>query len=502
MDSKTMAGGSIIPAKQTAKIPIDTIQPGARTKERQATVPGPRSKPILGWRGNVLSMLGDPVMNMIKLRRNYGDLVALGQEASAPICVFSPEYNHQVLSDTKLFYSLDVNSEVAPIQLPRGTSASRLLSGVAGMNGEKHTQHRRLLMPGFHKKRVDMLLDTVIMRTQEHIEGWQPGQKLNLAHEMVELSLSLAISGLIGLDPKEEGSRVRHLLEHWGKHGLSPQVVMLPYDVPGLPYRKFIDYSNQLEAEFIRVIERKRASGVDEGDALAIMLQAQDEDGAKMTDTELLGHLTTLFTAGHETTACALTWTLFLLSQHPHVMADLMDELSSKLGGGAPTLEQMRDLPVLDHVVNEGLRMFPPGMWMFRTSTAPFEMGGYEFPKGKHIVFSPAVTHRRPDLYAEPNRFMPERWEGIDPSTYEFLPFGGGPRRCLGATFATLELKTVIPIILQRFRLEVPAGTRVDRAGAILSTPRGGIPVTVRSQDRRFTPANVRGNIHDLVDFN
>jgi cytochrome P450 len=256
-----------------------------------------------------------------------------------------------------------------------------------------------------------------------------------------------------------------------------------------------------LEAALYAAIARKRQNSLDTGDALSILLDAQDEDGSTLTDTELLGHLTTLFTAGHETTASALTWTLFLLSQHPKVMADLMDELNGKLHGDAPTLEQLRDLPVLDHVINESLRMFPPGTWMLRTTTAPSELGPFEVPKGAHVVYSPAVTHRRPDIYPEPDRFLPERWETTNPSPYEFLPFGNGPRRCIGATYAMMELRVVLPMILQRFRPTVPPGARVDRAGNILSFPKGGLPVVLNPQDGHYTTANVRGNIHDLVDF-
>jgi cytochrome P450 len=332
---------------------------------------------------------------------------------------------------------------------------------------------------------------------------------------MVELSLSLAVSGLLGLHPGEEGHRVHGLLRSWGKYALLASVQLLPFDLPGFPYRRFLKFSEDLEAEFRAVIARKRAgnqgieASMDGGDALSILLDAQasqgsssDPDPRSLTDTELMGHLTTFFTAGHETSAAALTWTLFLLSQHPQVMHDLMDELDGALRGGPPTLEQMGSLPLLDGVINESLRLFPPGTWMLRTSTAPFVIGPYQLPAGTHLVYSPAATHRLPDLYPQPNRFLPARWATIKPSTYEYLPFGGGPRRCIGATFALMELKVALPMILQRYRLEVPDGTRVDRGGTILSFPKQPLPIRLHTQDRNFAPAFVRGNIHDLLDLN
>ncbi len=491
-----------LPIRRTPTQPAEDAWAAPTQEKPRAKVPSLRAGPALDWRLRMLPLLRDPVVSMLRLQRDYGDIVALGTQGSAPVLIFSPDFNRQLLTNPHLFYSLDVNSSDSPLRAPKGSAASVLLSGVAGMNGEKHTQHRRMLMPGFHKTRVDALCGTVAAVTEKHIAHWKPGQTIDLAHEMVELSLSLALSGLMGLQADaRQGEKIHYLVERWNKVGMSPQTALLPFDIPGMPYRRFARLSEQLRDEFLDVIRRKRENSVDDGDALSILLDAQEEGGDKLTDTELLGHLTTLFTAGHETTASALTWTLFLLTQHPSVMADLLDELESKLHGAAPTLEQMRELPLLEGVINEGLRLFPPGIWMLRTSTGPFNMGGYEFPSRTHLIFSPAVTHRRPDLYPQPNKFLPQRWETIKPSTYEFLPFGGGPRRCLGATFAMLELRVALPIILQRFRLGIRRGTRVDRAGLVLSFPKGALPVQLSAQDGNFQPAGVCGNVHDLLDF-
>jgi cytochrome P450 len=463
-------------------------------------MPGPKTRTRLGWYIYALSRINDPVMALLKLQEKYGDVVSLGPDKGAPVIIFGPKYNHQVMSDPNLFYCLDTSSKESLIHMPEGSTSARLLAGVTGMNGPKHAQHRRLLMPAFHKKRVEALRDTIVEQVELHVDRWRPGMRINLQHEMLDLSMALAVSGLLGLDPAKEGGRVRQLLELWSERGLSPQVALLPYDVPGLPYRRFQEVSEQLEVELRNVIAHKRAVGTEAGDALSLLIDARDEDGSTLTDDDLLGHLSTLFTAGHETTASSLTWTLFLLSQHPRVMHDLMDEMDSKLKGRAPTIEQMySELPVLDGVVNESLRMFPPGMWIYRRSAGPFQLGPHKLPKGTHVIFSPAATHYRTDIYEEPHRFMPERWSKIDPNTYEYLPFGGGPRRCLGATFAHTELRMALPIILQRFRIEVPQGARVDRSGTVLSFPKGGLDVYLREQDRNFSPSNVRGNIHDLV---
>jgi len=468
------------------------------TRSRHA-MPSVRPIPLLGWRAVALRLLRDPVLGLLRLQRTHGDIFALGPEAGALVCTFAPAYNRQLLTDTALFYNLDVTDSAAPVRMPPHTAAARLLSGVAGMNGARHKQQRHLLLPGFHRQHVASLRDTLVDCIERHVAGWPMGGRIEVAHEMVELSLSLAIRGLLGLDPVEEGRHVRRALALWNEHGLSPQVAFLPYNVRGLPYQRFLKVAEDLEGTLYSVIARKRERGLDGGDALSILLQARDENEDALTDVDLLGHLTTFFTAGHETTASALTWTLFLLAQHPRILADLTDELDGALHGAAPRLDQLSQLPLLANVINEGLRMFPPSMWLLRTTTAPCALGPYELSGGTHIVLSPAVTHYREDIYDQPHRFLPRRWETISPSPYEYLPFGAGPRRCLGATFAMLELQLALSIIVQRYHLTIPEGTRVDRGGTILSTPKGGLPMQLHPRGRHYAPTHVRGNIHELV---
>ena len=464
-------------------------------------IPGPRTLPLLGWRANALAVLREPAGQLLRLHQTYGDIVALGPETGAPVAVFAPEYNHLLLTNTDLFYSLDVNDSASPIRMPRNSAAARLLSGIAGMNGPRHRTQRQLLLPGFHRKRVDGLVGVMGTLTEEHIAGWRSGQQIDIAHEMVELTLSLSVSSIIGLHPGEEGREIRALLHTWGKHGLSVAVALLPLDVPGVPYHRFLRLSEQLEAALQEIIALKRRSGVDGGDALSILLQTQDTDSGRLTETELEGHLTTFFTAGHETAASALTWIMFLLAQHPQITSELQEELDGRLRGAAPTLDQLGDLPRLQQVIDEGMRLFPPAVWMLRTTTAPCRIGPYALPEGARIVYSPAVTHRRPAVFPQPNRFRPDRWETIHPTPYEYLPFGAGPRRCLGATLAMTEMRVVLAILLQRFRPVIPPGTRVDHGGTALSVPRGPLPLVLYPRDAAYPAPHVRGNVHALVDL-
>ena len=258
------------------------------------------------------------------------------------------------------------------------------------------------------------------------------------------------------------------------------RVNLLPRDWPGLPFRRFLRLSEAMETELRAVIQRKQARG-EPPDRCACYVagavhrpEGRPADPADrpitLSEPQLLGHLATLFSSGHQTTASALAWTLFLLAQHPRVLADLQDELEGVLHGDAPTVAQLRDLPLLDRVINESLRLFPPGMWMLRTSTGPFTLGPYDFPADTRIVFSPAVTHRRPTSIPTRTASGPNGG-ALDPTPYEYLPFGAGSRRCLGATFAMMELRLVVPA--DRPTLPPPArdGTRVDRTGRCSRSP-------------------------------
>jgi len=182
-----------------------------------------------------------------------------------------------------------------------------------------------------------------------------------------------------------------------------------------------------------------------------------------------------------------------------------MDELTFALKGDAPTLEQLRpearQLPLLEGVIKESLRLMPPATLLSRLSTEPFELGPYTVPKDSVVTLSVHHTHRRPELFEEPLRFNPARWAKLDPSPYEYIPFGAGPRMCIGATFAQLELRILLSMMLQRYRLDVLPNTPVDYELKMTLTPRGGLPMMVSLPTRRFLRTPIEGNIHRMVDL-
>jgi cytochrome P450 len=470
-------------------------------------VPGPPPVPLVGWRGNAYRFARDRLGYMLMLRRRYGDLAALvrgGNDSQlflipgcpATVFGFGPRYNQEILVNNPAFQRAE---QVFPDDSP----LRRLATGLMNMSGDKHKQQRRLMMPAFLKSRLDSYHADMIGIAERIMARWRPGERHDLARAMQQLTLCVACKAFFNLDVAPQAESLGTLIHRWLHLVRSPAVFLCPRDWPLLPYRRFMRVSRRLERALSRMIEGKRAGGADEGDVLSVLIAARDADGTRMTENELVGNANLLFVAGHETTANGLTWTLFLLAQHPQVMADLYDELHGRLGGAAPTAEQLQELPLLDRVVKESLRILPPGPMTGRVAAEPTTLGGYDIPRHTEIIYSQYVTHHMPEVWAEPERFWPDRWLTADPSPYEYLPFGTGPRMCLGATFALLEMKTVLALLLQRWRFQTAPASRIDRQVTVTLSPKYGLPTVVHTQDRRFfdSPAQVRGNIHEMVDL-
>jgi cytochrome P450 len=370
------------------------------------------------------------------------------------------------------------------------------------MNGAQHKQQRRLVQPAFHREQVAGYHQDMARAIETFLTGWQGCSSLNMLQEMKRLTLVVATRVLFGIDTSAEADRFGKLTSRWLDLLFNPLVQLMPYNLPGLPYPEILRLSDELDALYRGMIENKRTSTADQRDVLAALIQTHDEDSARLTDAELIGHANSIFVAGHDSTATSLTWVLFLLAQHPRIYADLLDELEGELHGDIPSLEQLGRLPLLDSVVKETLRLLTPSTVIGRKTTAACSIGGYSVPAGTPVMLSPYITHRNPELYPEPERFRPERWVDLKPSTYQYLPFSAGVHMCLGSTFAMLELKLVLAAVVQRYRLRVVPDAQIDRMVRAFLAPRDGMPMLVAPQDRQFQRAPVRGNIHEMVDLN
>jgi cytochrome P450 len=459
-------------------------------------IPGPSPSPVLGYRGNIVRFFLDPIAFLQTLYHDYGKIAALTHNNPTWLAAFGPEYNQQILSHADTFLISPL-----PVSAPPGTALNRLTSGLVFMNGPIHRQQRRLMMPAFHKKYIDSYRDDIVAITQRMLDSWQIGQHLNIAREMQKLTLQIATKSFFGVDVREQAGNIGTLMHGWIQMATSPAVLMFQKDLPGTPYRALQRLSQRIETQIRALIASKRADPSEQLDVLATLINTRDEDGSSMTDDQLIGHAHVLFEAGHETTASALTWTLFLLAQHPKILADLRDELAGVLRGAPPTVEHLAQLPLLERVVKESMRVLTPVVFMMRLTAEPCTLGPYRLPQGARVIYSQYISHRLPELYSEPATFRPDRWLSIEPNGYEYIPFGAGPHVCIGAAFAMMELRMVLAMILQRYGLELEQGARIDRQVQLTLAAKRGVPMQVIPRDRAPQQAEVRGNIRELVDL-
>jgi cytochrome P450 len=318
---------------------------------------------------------------------------------------------------------------------------------------------------------------------------------------MTQYMLRVTSSILFGFDRPELAYEIGRRTERWVamNHELGMGAFISDPEITS-SYPRLLALAEDLETLIRSMIALRRASATPGRDVLSLLLHAQDEDGVGLSDTELVGQAAILFAAAHLTTSYTLTWTLFLLAQHPTVAADLADELAGVLKGEVPTVRQLDELPFLDRVIKESMRVLPASSYSQRLNVEPVELGPFRLPAGQPIIFSQYITHHMPDLFPEPERFLPERWETIHPSPYAYIPFATGPRMCLGGPLAGMILRLTLPAILQRFHPRVVPGSTIS--GQVTSTmlkPTRGMPMVMLPANAPFAAVPVSGNVHRMV---
>jgi len=296
---------------------------------------------------------------------------------------------------------------------------------------------------------------------------------------MMRLTLQIVAKTLFDADVDREARKVGHALEaimelnsDFRKLILTPKWLPTPRNI------RATIATRRLDKIIYRFIEERRVSGKDTGDLLSMLLAARDDDGSRMTDRQLRDEAITIFLAGHETTANALSWTWMLLAQNPAVEAKLHAELDAVLAGRTPALEDLPSLRYTGQVITESLRLYPPAWGMARIAIEDVEIGGYPIPKGCGVSLAQWVVHRDPRWFDAPEEFRPERWEGDLMKRlprFAYFPFGGGPRQCVGNNFAVMEATLLLATIAQRFRIRLVEGRPVVPMPSITLRPRYGI---------------------------
>jgi len=351
--------------------------------------------------------------------------------------------------------------------------------GLLTSEGDFWLRQRRLSQPAFHRARVSSYAATMAEYAEQSIATWRDGEERDIHEEMMQLALRIVGKTLfdadVTRDAKEVGETLDILLRIAANFG---RTVLIPLWVPTPRNLRAKLGIKRLEKVIYRIIENRRASGRDNGDLLSILLQAQDDDGTRMSDRQLRDETITLFLAGHETTANTLSWTWWLLAQNPSVEKKFHEELDGVLGGRLPTLSDLPKLVFLNHVLTESLRLYPTAWGMARLAAEEHEIAGYPVHVGYGVAFAQWVVHRDARWFDAPLEFRPERWEnGLAKQLprFAYFPFGGGPRQCIGNTFALMEASVVLATIGQKFRFQLVPEHRVIPLASITLRPKNGI---------------------------
>ena len=463
------------------------------TPDLSPQMPGP-PRTLIGWRKYALEMSRDPILYLTKVYRTYGLISAWNPANPIQVFAFGPAYNRRIFTEADVFHS-DPSKD---LKMPKDSSLILLRSGLLSLNGSIHRQHRLWMQPAFHRKSVNAFCSAIVGVTEQVLDTWQAGSQIDFEHEMKLLVHRIAMKTVLGLDGAHEAETLGALIERlYGS--LNLWTMLFQFDLPGTGYRKMLRVGDEIAAYLRDLVQRKRNQGNSPQDVLGMMLASSDAEGRSMTEADLVAEAYTVMC--HETSASALSWTMFLLLQHPTVMADLLDELEGRLRGSVPTSEQLADLPLLDCVLKESFRVLPPAAFGNRYTVQPTELGPYAIPKGATVTFSQFITHRLAELYPDPTRFIPARWLTTRPSPYEYLPFGFGAHSCIGMQFATTEIKLVIALILRRYRLSLAHGKQVDYCMRLSLSPKAGLAMIVHPQDRKIQKQDVTGSIRELVDL-
>jgi cytochrome P450 len=353
--------------------------------------------------------------------------------------------------------------------------------GLLLSEGDTWLRQRRLVQPAFHRQRVAGYGDVMSGFAERHVADWKNGHVIEVHGEMMALTQAIVGKTLfdadVSDDAHEAGEAARVLAEDFGARLASLRLI--PYWLPTPRNVKSRRAIRRLDGLIHRIIAQRRASLEDRGDLLSMLLHAQDaDDGSRMTARQVRDEAMTMFLAGHETTAVALSWTWYLLAQHPGAEAQLADELRDVLGGRAPSVADLPRLKYADMAVTESMRLYPPAYVIGRQATRATEIAGQSI-KPRDIFIAPTWTvHRDRRWFEEPEAFRPERWEGDFAQRlprFAYFPFGGGPRQCIGNSFAQMEAVLVLAAIAQRFRLSLVPGQRITPTPYVTLRPEPGI---------------------------
>jgi cytochrome P450 len=413
----------------------------------------------------------DPPGFLEKTARQYGDVVYLPLGRQHIYYVGHPDAIRDILVTHQNKFKKSRMLERARVLLGDGLLTSE---------GDHHRRQRRLVQPAFHRDRLAGYGAVMVERAAMVRDQWQSGRSFDVLQEMMRLTLAIVARTLFSADVDSEADEIGAALTQ--VFDLF-EVILMPFSellekLPLPAVRRFKRARKRLDVTIYRLIEERRTSGGDAGDLLSMLLLACDEEGTGgMTDQEIRDEALTLFLAGHETTADALTWAWYLLSQNPPAEAALHAELDRVLAGRTPSFGDLPQLRYTESVFSEALRLYPPAWGIGRRALEDYRVGDFLIPARSVVLTSPYAVHRDPRWFADPLAFRPERWLADDAARpkFAYFPFGGGARVCIGERFAWMEGTLILAAIGQRWRLRLEPGHRVETHARITLRPKHGM---------------------------
>jgi cytochrome P450 len=401
-------------------------------------------------------------------------------------------FNRELLSDPETWRGVSLLPGG-----PRHSAARRLSQGLTRTTGRQHGHYRKLVAAPLRRTSVNALAEKMTCLAEAEVESWPTGGVIDIRELPGRLMRRFAVELLFGGN-SEDGyfiaDTVSRLME--GKWGVSAFAFRI--NLPSTSYGQMVRASELLERRILDWARTKRGQR-DDSDLASIIVNSPDADGNPPSDATLIGQIPSLFAAAFEAGQSALTWTLFLLTQHPRVAAQLLDELRSRIGSTSPSLTEAGELPYLDAVLRESMRVLPPVPFQIRVAQCDTKIFGYRVPKGTRVILNTFLTNRMAPLYPDGDQFRPERWFTIAPSAFEFPVFSGGPYSCPGHWFGAAAVKVALAAIVTRYRLVLAPRTRIDYQVQPTMRPLQRVHALLRPQDGAFAATPVQGRIRELV---
>lgn len=456
-------------------------------------------------RGSLAEFSRDVLGSLLQLHADHGPVAVLEDGSQRVVFSFDPAVNKQVLSNLQSY-----DAHFFAVRGPKRSSQRRVTCGLLGMNGQPWKRNRRLVKEPFGLKQIATYRPEITRLAEETAAGWSLGDQIDFNQEMVRYMLRVTSTLLFGMSGSDADRQLAYdvgeQIAEWGRLNHDVGVgALVPDATFSSRYEELLEFATGLESQVMEMIRRRREAPAKEArqaqDVLSILVRMNDTEGG-LSDEELVGQSCVLFGAAHLTTAHSMMWTTFLLAQHPAAMQKLRETLPAAdhpLTNGSSKPDPQSQF---ERTMREGMRLLPASAYSQRIASEPVDIGPFRsLPRGTPVIFTPLVTHRLPAIYPQPKRFDPERWIEQKPEPYKYIPFGGGPRLCIGGPLAMEIIRTSLPIFYRDRAFRVQQGADINaQVYSTMLHPTTGMPMEIVPVGEEAT-SSIAGNLQELVDL-